>query len=191
VVPSQDAMKETPRPAGEQSQKHRTAPDSAQIELVLRAVLDSQRFAVLATHSGGQPYVSLMAFAATSDLGELIFATERDTRKYANLCSDARTAVLVDSRSNRSSDIQDAVAVTVIGRAEEAEGDDRDHLLRIYVAKHPNLERFATSPSCALVRVKVASYRMVSQFQEVQEVRIRQREREAGNRQHEDSNQVP
>jgi nitroimidazol reductase NimA-like FMN-containing flavoprotein (pyridoxamine 5'-phosphate oxidase superfamily) len=175
-------MKQTPRPAGEQSQKPNTAPDSAQITPVLRALLDSQRFAVLATHSGGQPYVSLMAFAATSDLRELIFATERDTRKYANLRSDARAAVLVDSRSNRSSDIQDAVAVTVIGRAEEAQGDERDHLLRIYVAKHPNLERFATSPSCALVRVKVASYRIVSRFQEVQEVRIRQRELDEENK---------
>jgi nitroimidazol reductase NimA-like FMN-containing flavoprotein (pyridoxamine 5'-phosphate oxidase superfamily) len=184
-------MNQTPHPAGEQSQKPNTAPDSAQTELALRALLDSQRFAVLATHSGGQPYASLMAFAATSDLRELIFATERDTRKYANLCSDARTAVLVDSRSNRSSDIQDAVAVTVIGRAEETEGDDRDRLLRIYLAKHPNLESFATSPSCALVQVRVESYRMVSRFQEVQEVRIRQRERDEGNRQHEDSKQVP
>jgi len=184
-------MNQTPRPADERSQEPSTAPDSAQIEPVLRALLDSQRFAVLATQSEGQPYASLMAFAATSDLGELIFATERDTRKYANLCSDARTAVLVDSRSNRSSDIQDAVAVTAIGRAEEAEGDERDHLLRIYIARHPDLESFATSPSCALVRVKVESYRVVSRFQEVEEVRIRQREREAGNRQHEDSNQVP
>lgn len=184
-------MNQTPRPAGKRSQELTNVPETEQTEPVLKALLDSQRFAVLATHSGGQPYASLMAFAATSDLRELIFATERDTRKYANLCSDARTAVLVDSRSNRSSDIQDAVAVTVIGRAKEAEGDERDHLLRIYLARHPNLESFATSPSCALVRVKVESYRVVSRFQEVQEVRIRQREREAGNRQHEESNQAP
>jgi nitroimidazol reductase NimA-like FMN-containing flavoprotein (pyridoxamine 5'-phosphate oxidase superfamily) len=176
---------------GALDQEPTTVPDPEQIEPVLRALLDSQRFAVLATHGEGQPYASLMAFAATSDLKELIFATERHTRKYANLCSDARTAVLVDSRSNRSSDIQNAVAVTVIGRAEEVEGDKRDHLLRIYLAKHPDLEGFATSPSCALVRVKVESYRVVSRFQEVQEVQIRQREHEAGSKQYEDGSQVP
>jgi hypothetical protein len=48
-----------------------------------------------------QPYASLMAFAATDDLKRLLFATERNTRKYANLVSNPRAALLVDNRSNQ------------------------------------------------------------------------------------------
>jgi nitroimidazol reductase NimA-like FMN-containing flavoprotein (pyridoxamine 5'-phosphate oxidase superfamily) len=58
------------------------------IRPVLRALLESQRFAVLATEDQGQPFASLMAFAATDDLRHMVILTERTTRKYANLKSN-------------------------------------------------------------------------------------------------------
>jgi hypothetical protein len=65
------------------------------------------------------------------------------------------------------------VAVTVLGEAEEVIGAERDGLLANYLAKHPHLESFATSPSCALLRVWVRSYYLVSRFQEVVELHVR------------------
>jgi hypothetical protein len=65
------------------------------------------------------------------------------------------------------------VAVTVLGKAEEVTGAEQDHLLTHYLAKHPHLEGFATSPSCALLRVWVKSYYLVSRFQEVVELHVR------------------
>ena len=44
---------------------------------LLHELLASQRSAALATQEGGQPYLSLMAFAATPDLKQLIVATDR------------------------------------------------------------------------------------------------------------------
>jgi len=144
-----------------------------EIESALRDLFASQRLAVLSTHDDdGQPYASLMAFAATDDLRFLLVATGRPTRKYANLSADPRVALLVDSRSNREADIHQAVAVTVLGRAEEVEGAGRDPLVNLYLAKHPHLEEFVTSPSCVLIRVRVARYYLVSRFQEVMELHV-------------------
>jgi nitroimidazol reductase NimA-like FMN-containing flavoprotein (pyridoxamine 5'-phosphate oxidase superfamily) len=134
---------------------------------VIKALFDAQPFAVLATQDGGQPYVSLMAFAATDDLKSLLFATERNTRKYANLVSNPRAALLVDNRSNRASDTREAIAITALGEMRES---DREQHLSVFLEKHPHLEAFIESPSCALVEMRVTTYLVVEGLQDVREV---------------------
>ncbi len=141
---------------------------NAQLRKILVELFASQRSAVLATQEGGQPYCSLMAFAATEDLRSLLFATRRATRKYANLAADPRAALLADNRTNQASDTEAALAVTAVGRAEEVGPAEKDRLLGIYLAKHPHLKSFLASEDCALMRLRVASYYIVSHFQEVQ-----------------------
>jgi len=133
----------------------------------LKTLFASQRLAVLATHNSGQPYGSLVSFAATDDLKEILFATTRETRKYVNLSADARVAMVIDSRSNKESDIHDAIAVTATGRAEETVPPEKEQFARMYLEKHPYLREFVSSPSCALLRVKVETYYFVSKFEEV------------------------
>jgi nitroimidazol reductase NimA-like FMN-containing flavoprotein (pyridoxamine 5'-phosphate oxidase superfamily) len=154
--------------------------DTESIKSLLRELFREQQFAVLATREeDGQPYASLMAFAASDDLRQLLLVTSRSTRKFVNLRTEPRVSLLIDSRSrgesepHQSADIHEAVAVTVLGEAEEVAGAERHDLLTEYLAKHPHLEGFATSPSCALVRVKVKSYYLVSRFQEVVELHVR------------------
>ncbi len=142
------------------------------IRPVLRGLLQSQRFAVLATDDHGQPFASLMAFAATDDLRHLVVLTERTTRKYANLQSNPRVALLIDDRENKGSDTVDSVVVTAIGEAQELNRDVGAPLLELFLARHPYLAAFAASPSCAIVRVKLSSYQLVSRFQQVVEWRI-------------------
>ena len=136
---------------------------------ILKNLMESQRFAVLATDSQGQPHTFLMAFAVTHDLKQLVLVTERGTRKHTNVKSNKCVALLIDDRENKGSDTQEAVAITVIGEAQEVEGDERKNLLDLYLAKHPYLDGFASSPSSAIVRVKVKSYQVVRRFQEILE----------------------
>ena len=136
----------------------------------LKALLESQRLAVLATHREGQPYGSLVSFVATEDMKQVLFATTRSTRKYENLTADARVALLIDNRSNQDSDIHEATAVTATGRAEEIEGADKERFLRLYLERHPYLQDFVNSPTCALLRVRVETYYLVNRFQEVTEL---------------------
>jgi nitroimidazol reductase NimA-like FMN-containing flavoprotein (pyridoxamine 5'-phosphate oxidase superfamily) len=147
-------------------------PDREEMKRVLRELFAAQKLAVLATcDEHGHPYTSLMAFAVTDDLDRFLLATERSSRKFANLSAQPRVALLIDSRSNRDSDLQEALAVTVLGRAEEVDPAERDALLQLYVARHPQLEAFVTSPSCALILVQVEVYYVASQFQRVRELR--------------------
>jgi nitroimidazol reductase NimA-like FMN-containing flavoprotein (pyridoxamine 5'-phosphate oxidase superfamily) len=146
--------------------------DESHVRTVLTELFTSQQLAVLATQGGGQPYSSLVAFAATDDLRHLLFATTRATRKYANLSGESRVAMLVDNRSNQDSDFHNAVAVTAIGRAEEVEDHEKERLLRFYLNKHPYLQEFVTAPTCALLRVRVERYYLVSRFQNVMELHM-------------------
>lgn len=136
----------------------------------LRDLFLSQRLAVLATQEGGQPHLSLVAFATTDDLASLIFATSRATRKFANITRDSRVAMLVDDRSNKETDFHGATAVTALGRANEIRVPERDELARHLIEKHPPLGEFVKSPTCALVKVTVEIYYVVSQFENVTEL---------------------
>lgn len=139
----------------------------------LKGLFASQRLAVLATQNEGQPYTSLVAFTASEDLKELSFATTRSTRKYANLTADSRVAMLIDNRSNKATDFRWAMAVTATGKAEEVEGHEREVASKLYLAKHPHLEEFISSPGCALLRIFVDRYYVVSRFQKVIEVHVK------------------
>jgi len=144
--------------------------DAAEMREIVQNLLNTQRLAVLSTQMSGRPYSNLIAFAATEDMKDIVFATARATRKYANLTAEARVSLLIDNRSNQESDLGNASAVTILGTAEEVLGLDRERYLQIYLKKHPSLEEFVTAPTCALIMVKVEKYIVVTQFQEVREI---------------------
>jgi heme iron utilization protein len=145
---------------------------AAKVEETIRDLFKAQRLAVLSTQRSGQPYASLVAFVASDDLKHLYFATPRTTRKYHNLDVDPRVAMLVDSRSNPDSDIHTAVAVTATGTAGEVRGEEKDTIARLYLSKHPYLQDFIRAESCAMIRVSVETYYLVSQFQQVMKLHV-------------------
>ena len=100
--------------------------EAIKLETEVRTLLASQRFAVLSTQEKDHPYMNLVAFAETSDLRTILFATTRATRKYGNIASKSGVALLVDNRSNEVADIREAMAVTVIGTACEVSESLRD-----------------------------------------------------------------
>ncbi len=146
--------------------------ERGQLRQWLHHLFASQKLAVLSTQHQGQPYASLIALAASDDLKALYFATPRATRKYAYLETDSKAALLIDSRSNQDSDIHQAIAATAVSKAAEVAAAERARVLDCYLAKHPRLEEFAESPSCALVCVTVETYSVVRRFQEVMELRV-------------------
>lgn len=136
--------------------------NTEEISELVRSLLASQRFAVIATQSEGQPYSNLVAFAEADNLRSLLFVTSRDTRKYSNTIASKRVAVLVDNRTNQASDLTRAVAVTALGTIEEVATDYTGYLSAIYLSKHPQLENFLRKPSNALMRVAVTDYIVAS-----------------------------
>lgn len=146
--------------------------DEVQLKKLLRELFRSQLFAALATQQLTRPYSNLVAFVATDDLKNIIFATRRATNKYSNLLSNNNVSMLIDNRTNRDSDFRNAVAVTAIGLAEEVRGNQIDDLRSLYLIKHHNLEKFIYSSDSALFKIKVKRYYIVRNFQEVMELKV-------------------
>jgi heme iron utilization protein len=132
----------------------------------------SQPLAVLSTSDEGQPYCSLVAFAATDDIRHLIIVTSKPSRKFVNLSRDPRVSLLIDNRTNDVSDFHNAMAVTATGSAHESSDKEKVRFLKLYLGRHPHLEEFALSPGCALVDVRISRYTVVQQFQNVMVLQV-------------------
>jgi len=143
-----------------------------ELDETIRKLLHSQLLGVLATQREGHPYTSLVAVVASDDLRSIWLATSRHSRKYTNLTTDARVALLMDNRSGSPSDPFEGQSVTAIGVAAEVAPEQHPATLRLYLAKHPQLEEFVTAADTALIQVAVERYLLVTQFQKVEELRI-------------------
>jgi len=141
-------------------------------ERLIRRLLQSQKLAVLGTHEKGLPYANLVAFVAAEDLEHILLATARYTRKYTNLKANPHVSLLIDNRENLDTDFHAGMAVTALGRAEELQGEERNRNLKIYQDHHPYLEEFVKSPSFSLFRVKVQTYYLVTEFQNVTSLKM-------------------
>jgi len=146
--------------------------DELQLKKLLRELFRNQLFAALATQQLTRPHNNLVAFAATDDLKNIIFATRRATNKYSNLLSNNNVSVLIDNRTNLDSYFRNAVAVTVTGTAEEVRESESENLLSLYLIKHHYLEKFVHSPDSALFKIRVKRYHVVRNFQEVMELKV-------------------
>jgi nitroimidazol reductase NimA-like FMN-containing flavoprotein (pyridoxamine 5'-phosphate oxidase superfamily) len=138
----------------------------------IAALFDSQRLGVLSTQNRSQPYASLVAFAAGETLKHLFFLTPNTTRKYENLITNPKVAILVNNSLNQADDIYKAVSVTAIGSAFAVDSSDKRDGLKVFLEKHPHLESFSKAPTTALVCVTVNRYFMVNQFQNVVEIKV-------------------
>lgn len=141
--------------------------DRSVLTACLHDLLQQQLHAVLATADDAGPYASLVAFAASPDLRQLVFATGRATRKFHNLAATGTAALLIDNRANTLADVNEATAVTALGRAAEVAGEERDRLQRLLLDRHPGLAGFFQAPDTALVAITVERYLLVDHFQRV------------------------
>jgi hypothetical protein len=141
-----------------------------QLAVRIGQLMQEQPYAILCTQGEGQPYGSLVAYAATEDLRSAVFATPMTTRKFRLLSECKRVAMVVDSRSRSSEDMMDIEAVTATGRAAQVPtGPTFDEWCRLLTDRHPQLEAFVKAPTTALFRVDVIRYFHVSHFQEVRQ----------------------
>jgi hypothetical protein len=151
-----------------EADRARSPEEQARLEDRIRSLFQSQKYAVLATQGAGQPYASLVAFAAAEDLRTVGFATPITTRKYKLLMQCDHVALLIDSRSQGASNMMEIEAFTATGRSTRLEaGPELDRWSKRLVSRHPQLDGFVRSPTSALFRVDILRYLHVSRFQEV------------------------
>jgi nitroimidazol reductase NimA-like FMN-containing flavoprotein (pyridoxamine 5'-phosphate oxidase superfamily) len=146
--------------------------DETSIREAAKRLFAKQRLACLATSKSEKPHTSLVAFAATADLKAILFATTKSSRKYAYLKANERVSMLVDNRTNRITDFKEGTAITVIGRAKELDAHGKNIHLKLYIEQHPYMEEFVESKDSSLFMVEVETYRVVTRFQQVDELHM-------------------
>jgi uncharacterized protein YhbP (UPF0306 family) len=135
----------------------------------IRNLLQGQRLGVLSTVGHNMPYANLVAYVASEDDRHIYFATQRSTRKFANLTSNPRVALLVTNIANQPEDFHQASAVTAVGIATPLTAPVRDAIRIHYLSRHPHLEDFIRSPDCEILDIRVSEYILVERFQDVSE----------------------
>ena len=104
--------------------------DDAQMQAALKGLFREQLFAVLATRGGGAPHLNIVCFAPADELRTILFATPRQSLKFANLQSQPEASLFVDNRSNRLQDLQEVYGVEIAGTAATAAGPGSSPLPR-------------------------------------------------------------
>jgi nitroimidazol reductase NimA-like FMN-containing flavoprotein (pyridoxamine 5'-phosphate oxidase superfamily) len=143
--------------------------EEQELFLTIHKLLSEQKLGALATHRQGEPWATLIAFAASDTLDSIYFATSKTTRKYSNLVNDPRCSLLIDNRENLASDFSNSIAVTATGVIIELDKSEKSAALRLFLNKHPYLDTFTQSPTCAFICLQVNRYNLVRRFQEVME----------------------
>jgi nitroimidazol reductase NimA-like FMN-containing flavoprotein (pyridoxamine 5'-phosphate oxidase superfamily) len=138
----------------------------------LKEIFKTQKLATLATQEEDTPYVSLMAFAFSEDLTYLLVATKRSTRKYLNMIQRPGVSLLIDNRFNQINVFQDTLAVTCIGKAEPLEGSQKGPFWELFLRRQPELESLVQSPDCALMKITIDYYYILSRFEQVEELKM-------------------
>ncbi len=146
--------------------------ETERVKKRIHELLTTQKLGALATTGPNGPNASLVAFAADRESRFLLFATARTTRKYGALSGEKRAAMLTDNGQNLEEDFHRAMAVTVTGRVEELAGAPREAAVELYLAKHPYLEAFVLSDTCAMMRITAEICRLVENFQKVSELHL-------------------
>ncbi len=140
--------------------------------LTIKRVLKEYRVGVLATAGTPYPYASLIAFAYSEDLRELVFATLRRTRKYRNMRKNAHVSFLINSAVNTARNLKNAVAVTALGSVTDIKGKKRHQYQALLIQRHPGLRPFLERSDCALMVLVVDKYVLVDRFERVRELTV-------------------
>ena len=133
----------------------------------IRNVLQTCKLAVLATEGNGQPHASLLAITPISEFQQIIFATYRNTRKFENLLSNGRVAILIQGEDTDSLFKKTGFALTAYGYAEEVGKADYEEVMQAHLERHPDQANFLLSSDLVMIRIKVETFQVVRGIDDV------------------------
>lgn len=144
--------------------------EATALEDDIRILCENQPFAVLATQGKGITNASLISFAVSRDLKNIVFATPIHTEKFDLIAAEENVSILVDDRSLQQDRINQISALTVIGKGKIL--SDKNDVIKwggLLMEKHVNLKDFLKAPTTSVILIEVVRYFYVKKFQEVKE----------------------
>ncbi len=133
---------------------------SASLEKML-ALIQENDMCVLATVSGGQPHVSLMAYMASEDGCRLYLLTSTETKKFRNLSQNPKVSLMIDDRTGQDSP-EEVRALSVSGVCSPLDPiGEAQEIKERFVKAHPHLKGIAQDPAVRVVAVEVDSLQLL------------------------------
>jgi heme iron utilization protein len=128
-----------------------------------KSLLRRSRQGALATLMAGtgDPYCSLVNVASAPD-GAPILLISRLAVHTKNLLADPRVSLMLDERA--PGDPLEGARIMLSGRAEEADGADRDVLRQRYLNAHPSAETFVDFKDFSFFRIHPTGTHLVAGF---------------------------
>jgi putative heme iron utilization protein len=138
-----------------------------------KSLLRRSRQGALATLMAGtgDPYCSLVNVASAPD-GAPILLISRLAVHTKNLLADPRVSLMLDERA--PGDPLEGARIMLSGRAEEADGADRDVLRRRYLNAHPSAETFVDFKDFSFFRIHPTGTHLVAGFGRIVDLRPEQ-----------------
>jgi uncharacterized protein YhbP (UPF0306 family) len=134
--------------------------DTERVRSIVETALERHRYGVVATAAEGRPNAALMAFAAVAQGRELVLASHRDTRKYADLEANPSVAIAIEHEQRQPPRAPKRVGVTAMGSVDMVTGGEIIGARNAFLRRNPDLAGFVVEADCVLLRVRVKGYQV-------------------------------
>jgi putative heme iron utilization protein len=135
-------------------------------ELEAAQLVMSHRWAALATIGEDGPNASMVAYASTRDVSNLLLFSSDLAQHTRNMVSDPRVALIISEPDSTGTDPQTLARVSINGHTEQIErgAPEFSDLWQVYGGRLPDAARLLALGDFSLFRVVVVQARYVGGF---------------------------
>jgi nitroimidazol reductase NimA-like FMN-containing flavoprotein (pyridoxamine 5'-phosphate oxidase superfamily) len=131
------------------------------------SLLNQQAQCVLATLGDKELALHLMAYAFSTDLDEIYFASLEDTQKVKNMRANPSVTCLWDNRTGNNNDHNKGLAMSGFGKARELTGESARVAQHLLLQRNTTLESLLSMPSVVIFAIHIDRYQWVKGYTEV------------------------
>jgi nitroimidazol reductase NimA-like FMN-containing flavoprotein (pyridoxamine 5'-phosphate oxidase superfamily) len=131
------------------------------------ALLNQQVQCVLATHGDEELALHLMAYAISTELDQIYFASLANTQKVANMRTNPNVTCLWDNRTGNNTDHTAGLAMSGFGQAHELTGEPALLAQRLLLQRNTTLKPLLLEPALVLFALHIDRYQWVEGYTRV------------------------
>lgn len=129
----------------------------------IKNLLNTQSFAVLCTQTDGQLHTCLITYAVSEDYKTIIFATEKNTRKFINIEKSDIVQLLIDDREQHPGNVNEINALTITGSPVIPKNPEEIQEWKTFLTdKQTDIKNFTNSPETVIILVNISDYKLVN-----------------------------
>jgi nitroimidazol reductase NimA-like FMN-containing flavoprotein (pyridoxamine 5'-phosphate oxidase superfamily) len=130
-------------------------------------LLNQQVQCVLATHGDEELALHLMAYAISTELDQIYFASLANTQKVANMRTNPNVTCLWDNRTGNNTDHTAGLAMSGFGQAHELTGEPALLAQRLLLQRNTTLKPLLLEPALVLFALHIDRYQWVEGYTRV------------------------